>query len=402
MRTRLSKQIRTSVQGHVPSPGQGVRRIVFAGNRCSTLEIFRGSIIRRLIAEGFEVHIVAPFDAVTPELMAAGARLSDLALHETGRNPLAELSLLRQLHRIYRQIKPDLVFHYTIKLNIFGTLAARRLGIPCVNMVSGLGAFPELENGLVRSVIGRGYSYAAKHSLETWFLNQHDYGFFEARGWLDKVVSRVLPGEGLDTAHYGFKALPETDRLQVLNVGRMLGAKGVRVFAEAAKIVQQRGLPMDFALLGGIESHNPDGVTTDEIAAWIDAGSIEYLGYTRDVRGHLEQADIVVVPTYYREGMNRVIMEAMSIGRPVITTSVPGAGELIEHGQTGYIVPERNAEAIVDALQHHLQLSPAKREHMGRQARQATVTKYDVARVAEHYHDVIARVQRSKAGSVKG
>ena len=369
-----------------------MRRLLFACNNCEGLELFRGGIIRAFIAAGYEVHIVAPYGARATGLIAAGARFTDLRLSQHGMNLVTEWQTVRELLRHYRRIEPDLVFQYTIKLNIYGTYAAHQLGIPCICVVPGLGTFPDVSFPIARKMLERGYAFAARHAREIWFLNQHDYGFFESRGWLEDSTVRVLPGEGVDTSAFAPSPLPSDKRQNVLFVGRLIETKGISVFAETAALAKGLGLPIDFHVLGFLEEHNPKGISADVLQTWIRSGLLSYHGAVTDIRPYVEVADVVVLPTYFREGLNRVIMEAMSCGRPVITTDVPGAGELVVHNSTGYIVPIKDADAVLSALRYHGSLPASQREAMGRRARQSILERYDVRLVHGHYFDALRRV----------
>ena len=373
-----------------------MRRLAFVCNNSMGLSLFRRGVIEAFVHAGYEVHVVAPYDSHTPALIAAGVRFTELRLSRQGTSPFGEARLVRSLVDAYNRIRPDLVFHYTIKINIYGTYAAKRLRIPCVCVVPGLGIFPDVRNGMLRRLLASGYAFAARNATEFWFLNQHDHGFFESRGWLAGVTTRVIPGEGVDTLAYQHTPLPERRVPRVLFIGRLLRTKGVEVFAQAAALAAVRGMSVQFELLGHLEEHNPSGVSADEMMSWIDSGTVRYHGAVRDVRPYLYAAELVILPTYFREGLNRVIQEAMATGRPVITTNVPGAGELVIHGSTGYIVPTHDAHAVVDALAYHLRLSAAERAAMGRRARRRVVERYDESLVRGHYYDAVSRISRAR------
>ena len=376
-----------------PPPTPQLKTLAFVCNDTLTLDLFRGGIIRRFLSGGYEVHVLAPFHTRATQLIAKGAHFTDIDVRTFSTHPIRELRLLRRLHSLYEKIRPDLIFHFTIKINIYGTVAARRLGIPCVNVAPGLGTFPDVEQPLLRKVLNRGYAYAAKHAQEFWFLNEHDRAYFDSRGWLEETYARVLPGEGLDTAYYESSPLPERrSDFKVLFVGRLLVTKGARVFAEAAAIARERKLPLCFELVGFLQEHNPDAVTSDELYDWVHDGRLTYHGAADDTRPFYRDADIVVLPTHFREGLNRVIQEALSCGRPVVTTDVPGAGELVDHEKTGYLVPTDDPGAVVEALAYHFSLKPAQRAEMGRLARRHVVERYHEAQVHQHYFSAVARL----------
>ena len=389
----VKQQLRTSTTTVRPTPTVALQRIAFVCNDALTLDLFRGNIIRTLLGCGFEVHVIAPFDAHAQQLIAAGALFTAFEIETFSQNLVREMLIVAKLRQIYRQLRPQLLFHYTIKINIYGTHAARRLNIPCVNVAPGLGSFPDVQNPVLRAGIARGYAYAARRAYEFWFLNLHDYGFFESRGWLAQTQARILPGEGVDTTYY--RPAPQksaADKLRVLFIGRLLETKGARVFAEAAQLAQQADLPMEFSMLGFLQEHNPDGIPARQLQSWVNSGSLRYLGAVDDVLPLLQECDVVVMPTHFREGLNRVILEAMSCGVPVVTTAVPGAGELVEHDRTGYIVPTKNPAAVVAALQHHAVKSNEQKQLMGSRARQLVIQKYDQTYVLQHYFDVIRRL----------
>lgn len=375
-----------------PPPRAGMRTLAFVCNNSTGLSLFRGSVIRKFIEAGYEVHAVAPHDADTAGLIGCGVRFTELELSQHGMNLSKEFATLRSLKRIYARVRPDLVFHYTIKLNIYGTAVARALGIPCVCIIPGLGSFPDVPNPIIRRLLARGYAYAAQHTSEVWFLNQHDYGFFESRGWLNGVTSRLLPGEGVDTERYALRPLPAAPPTEVLFIGRLLESKGLRVYVEAARLVCARSTDFRFAIIGFLEEHNPAGVSAAELHSWIDEGFVEFRGSTEDVRPYIAAADIIVLPTHFREGLSRVLQEAMSCGRPVITTNVPGAGELVSHGVNGYVVPARDPRAVADTLIYHASQSLAVREAMGRHARRRIVERHDERLVHGHYFDAVGRL----------
>lgn len=394
MSQRSGVSLRSSRRRKAPAPTNGANRIAFVSNNGAGLVLFRSGIIAKLVRAGYEVHVIAPTDGNTSSLIALGARFHDLRLSTQGRNPIYEARAVGQLMRLYRRVAPDLIFHFTLKLNLYGVFAAKRLSIPCIGVVPGLGTFPDVHNPLLRSALARGYAYAARHAEEFWFLNQHDYGFFDARRWLANTCARVLPGEGVNVKKFDYRPLPNNSRPRILFVGRLLAAKGVEVFAEAATNAHRFGLPYDFEMLGYLEENSPTGISAERLQSWVQSGLLTYHGTAADVRPYMTAADVIVLPTYYREGLNRVLQEAMAIGRPVVTTNVPGAGELVEHEATGYVVPARDPNAVLEALSYHFSLTRTQRSAMGKRARDHIVRNYDEDIVHGHYFDVVARLAK--------
>ena len=389
----ISKSIgvRTTTRSTPPKPTEGRSKIAFTCNKVMGLQLFRKEVIIDLIAASYEVYIITPVDHYVESFISAGATFINYKLEDQSRNIAVEIRQIFQLRKIYKTIAPDLIFQYTIKPNIYGTMAAKSLGIPCISLVPGLGIFPDIKKFFIRRLIEIGYSFAAKNSNEIWFLNNHDRGFFDAKGWLKKSTSRLLPGEGVNTSIFSFTPLPHNERPKALFLGRLLKTKGIITFAKVAEIAKRLNLEIDFHVIGFIDEEHPDGISSQELKAWTEAKYLTYGGTTSNPAEELKKVDIVIVPTTFREGLNRVVQEALSIGRTVITTSVPGAGELIDHTQTGYIVPPNDPEAIIQILQLHTSLSFEERNNMAKLGSEYVASKYDVCKILPHYWDAITR-----------
>ena len=366
-------------------------RIVFISNSTDGLYLFRRQAINSLIHHGYHVTLISPFDHRAEDFIAYGADISPIELHRQSTNPFRDIGTVFEIYRLLKSLRPNLVFTYTLKPNIYGCLAADRLGMPVISVVAGLGALPSLKNTLLQRIIYSGYRTAIARATEVWFLNAHDQGFFEGRGWLKHTLSRLLPGEGLSASDYSWQPLPTNERPQILFLGRLLLAKGVRIFAKAAQLAKDQSLDLDFVIYGPFDDSNPDGVSVAELHEWTTAGILRYKGVTDEVAHCITASDIVAVPTSYHEGLNRVIQEALAVGRSVITTAMPGAGELVQHQETGYIIPSHDPAALLEAIQYHLSLSQAKREQMSRLGSRLTRQRYDVRLVLEHYWDAIDR-----------
>jgi len=344
---------------------------------------FRGPLLRELVGRGHTVSAAAPgpSGAVRRELARMGVRCHDVPLARTGTNPVADLGTLRHLVRLFRAERPDLFLGYTIKPVIYGSLAAHRAGVPAAYaMVTGLGygfARGGRRSRLLGWLVPSLYRKALRRNRKVFFQNPDDLAVFRDRGLLrDPGQAVLVSGSGVDLEAFAPAPLPE--RVSFLLIARLLGAKGVREYAEAAAIVRERHPEVRFRLVGWIDD-NPDAIAERELAAWTADGRIEFLGRLEDVRPAIADAAVYVLPSY-REGTPRTVLEAMAMGRPVITTDAPGCRETVTDGENGRLVPVGDAKALAEAMEWFI-LHPDRAALMGKASHERAVERYDVTKV---------------------
>lgn len=358
-----------------------MRTILINGSYPDSLVNFRGDMIRDMIALGHEVHVSAPdIDAKTRAgLDALGARPHSLSLERSGLNPFADLRYFREMLALIRKVGPGLVVNYTIKPNIWGSFAARMAGVPACSMVTGLGYVmiegAGLKRRLVQGVAKRLYAAALAGNRAVIFQNDDDVADFVRAGIVDPAKVRTVRGSGVNLAHFDPRPLPPEPVF--LMIARLLKTKGVREYAAAASAVK-RLHPRARFLLVGMSDAGPDGIPESETGDWRDAG-IEYLGPQSDVRPAIAGASIYVLPSY-REGTPRSVLEAMAMGRPIITTDVPGCRETVRAGENGLLVSARNSAALADAMIRLIE-KPDERATMGRASLAMARELFDVGKV---------------------
>ena len=359
-------------------------RILIVASFASSIVAFRGPLIKALIAREHQVYISAPDipDSVSAALEQFGARVCEIGLSRNGIGIGRDLRYFLALRGLMSTVKPDLVMTYTIKPNIWGAFAAASLGIPSVAMVTGLGyAFTDgatnsLTRVAVRLIARSLYRASTRRNRVVIFQNPDDRDDFIAAGCLmDLSKTRVVNGSGVDMAHYRRVPLPNAPVF--LMMARLLRNKGVREYAQAAKEVL-REFPQARFLLAGDFDGGPDSIDRIEVARWVEEG-IEYLGALDDVRPTLAQASVYVLPSY-REGTARSVLEAMAMGRPVITTDAPGCRETVKAGFNGLLVPVRDSEALAEAMRSMIK-RPREIAAMGENSYQYCLDKYDVHKV---------------------
>jgi glycosyltransferase involved in cell wall biosynthesis len=355
---------------------------------------FRGGIIRSLIAAGSRVIVVAPPDSYVDALKALGVEYVEWRIVGRGTRLLGELSGIRQLRAVYRDARPDIAFHFTIKPVIYGALVCRTLGIPFVSVVTGLG-YAFINDNWVSRVAKLLYRATLRWSMEVWLLNEDDRQAMKAHGLLAGVDVRMLPGEGVDTVFFAPYDAKLGPRPQFLFVARLLRDKGVLEFVNAARLLRQAGIDAEFALLGAVDADSPTAISRAEVQAWEAEGIVTYVGITRDVRPHIAAAHCIVLPSY-REGLPRSLLEASAMARPVIATDVPGCRDVVVNGETGYLCEARSADALAATMARFLNLAEEERKQMGMRGQQFVRERFDEALVQAQYNATLRRLDARK------
>jgi glycosyltransferase involved in cell wall biosynthesis len=346
---------------------------------------FRGPLLAALYAKGMQVHVCAPSlsesSAVRQQLQALGYVVHNVPMRRTGTNPVADAFTLWHLWRLMRRITPTHVIGYTIKPVIYGSLAAWLAGVPRrFTLVTGLGyAFQGQDNarGCLRALVHRLYGMALRRTHKVFFQNPDDQALFWALGLLPhSTPSCVINGSGLDVAAFTVSPVPPEPHF--LLIARLLGDKGVREYAQAAQRTRALYPQARFSLVGWLDE-NPDAISQSELDAWVQTGTIDFLGRLSDVRPTIAQCSVYVLPSY-REGTPRTVLEAMATGRAVITTDAPGCRETVVDGENGFLVPVKSVDALVEAMIRFINY-PDLAVRMGQRGRQIAEDKYDVQKV---------------------
>jgi glycosyltransferase involved in cell wall biosynthesis len=364
-------------------------KILIIGGLADSLINFRGPLIAALQAKGMDVHVAAPDlpenSPVRLELQAVGLTIHQVPMLRTGTNPLTDLHTAWALWRLMRQIAPDMVLSYTIKPVIYGTLSAWLAGVPHrFALISGLGyAFQgDGQRSRLQALVQRLYRLALARVHRVFFQNPDDLALFQVRGILQLTTpASIVNGSGVDMAYFSLKSLPASSlsgAVRFLFIGRLLGDKGVREYAHAARLLKRSHPQAQCSLVGWIDT-NPNAITQTELDAWVADGSIEFLGRLADVRPAIEACSVYVLPSY-REGTPRTVLEAMAMGRAIVTTDAPGCRETVVQGENGFLVPVQDAKALAEAMRLFIE-APELQLRMGARSRQMAEDKYDVHKV---------------------
>lgn len=375
------------------------KKITFVANTAWSVFNFRYGLLSRLLGDGYQLIVIAPPDEFSDKLRLMGCEVIDLVMSAKGVNPVDDIKLVAILNRHYRRIKPDFLIHYTIKPNIYGTLAAKLAGIPSLAITTGLG-YTFVNDNLVAKIARRLYKLAFQYPKEVWFLNEDDRQAFLQYKLVTESKAVLLHSEGVDLAHFSPLPVFQPDKqIRFLLIARMLWDKGIGEFIEAARIIKQQYPHATFQLLGACGVANPSAVNRTQIAAWEKEGVVEYLGTTADVRPVIANADCVVLPSY-REGIPRTMLEAAAMAKPLIVTDVPGCRDVVIHGKTGLLCNAKDAASLALACEKLISFPLEKRIAMGAAGRSLMASKFDENIIIEQYftmlykYDVIAKNMR--------
>lgn len=344
---------------------------------------FRGHLLKTLVQRGVQVTAVAPDidDRTRISLIALGVEPVEIEMERVGMNPFADISYFRRLRSLIDHLAPDALIAYTAKPVIWGSLAAgrRTKAVRVVAMITGLGyAFTSSNRRSLRLVVAHIaarllYWKALRHADHILFQNPDDQALFRQLGLLPPSAgTSVMAGSGVDLEHYAPSPLPEGPAF--LMVSRLLGAKGAREYASAALGLKRQYPHASFRLVGGFDA-GPDAIHPAEVDGWV-AGGLEYGGNLQDVRPAMAAANCIVLPSY-REGTPRAVLEAMAMGRPIITTDAPGCRETVVEGVNGWLVPPRRVPPLAEAMERII-LAPDVLERMGAASLDLARRKYDV------------------------
>lgn len=356
--------------------------ILISANTFWNIRNFRTGLIDALTEQGWSVVVAAP--GVDREWASRRrAESVGISIDRSGTNPVRDLALIANYHKLIREYRPKFYLGFTAKPNIYGSIAARFSGVSCLPNVSGLGtAF--IRQGPLSSLVGGLYRLAFAKCPIVFFQNDDDSELFVRRKIVRPDQVRLVPGSGIDLDRFRPEPSDYSAGRRFLFIGRLLGDKGVREFVEAARVLRLDHPDWKFQLLGPIDEGNRSGIAQSELERWMDEGTVEYLGRVDDVRPHIAASTAVVLPSY-REGLPRSLLEGAAMARPLIATDVPGNRRIVQHGTNGLLCKVRNPASLAQAMMSIGLMDADRREAMGRAGRDLAAHQFGEKQVIEAY-----------------
>ncbi len=348
------------------------KKVLMIGNSELVIFKFRLELVERLVADGYEVYAAYPITEFGDGSAAAkhGCRFVEIEMSSHGTNPFADLALIKRLKRVMRDIRPDVVLSYTIKPNLYGTIAASKYGIPTIVNVTGLGTAVE-QAGILQKVTTALYRYAFPKTQHVFFQNTENEQFFADRHIADGK-RELLPGSGVNLSLYSPLDYPEAST-EFVFIARILKEKGIDQYLEAAEAVKAKHPDAVFNVIGMCDDEHYKSVLADYEAR----GIIKYHGLQSDVRLFHQHSCCTVHPTYYPEGMSNVLLESCALARPIITTDRSGCREIVDDGVNGFVCRQQDSADLIEKIERFLSLPWSERRDMGLAGRTKVECEFD-------------------------
>jgi glycosyltransferase involved in cell wall biosynthesis len=369
-------------------------KIAILANTAWYIHNFRTNLILALQESGNEVIACSPADEYAKRLPCMHVGFS---LDKSGENPVKDILAFAGILRILALLKPDLVLNFTPKVNIYASFAARILSVPVVSNIAGLGKIFANKNRLKNLVLLL-YKLSQKRVYRVFFQNNEDRQLF-----LDNRIVRSerairIPGSGVDLERFHPHWSPAV-RVKFLFASRLLVEKGICEFIEAARRIGNDHA--SFLVAGFVDEKHPSGITSEEIAEWEREGIIEFLGYTDDIVEFIKKADCVVLPSYYREGVPRILLEAAAMAKPIITTDTPGCRDAVDDCVSGFLCRPRDPEDLKEKMLEMSALSGDERRLMGERGRKKMLDRFDEKKIISAYLDAIAQIEDERSAALR-
>lgn len=366
--------------------------IVISANTCWYLYNFRKNTIKKLLALGNNILIIAPKDDYTNRLIDLGCSFHNIYIDKNKKNPLKDTITIFSFFWIYKNKNIKLILNFTPKINIYSTLAAKVFNIPCINNIAGLGS-QFIGKSITQKILGQLYKFSQKYAYLVFFQNNDDLTLFLERNYIKKSQAARLPGSGVDLSRFKLSLSENKNKLRFLLIARMLYEKGITFYVDAARILKRKyGDKVEFCLLGFIGVNNPSAITQKQMNNWVSEGIINYLGTSDTVEDEIIKADCIILPSFYREGVPKTLLEAGAMGKPIITTDNVGCRETVNHGFNGYICQPKSVPSLVDAIDNFIKLPYEDKLEMGINSRKKIESEFDEQIVIHKYLDALKEI----------
>lgn len=353
------------------------KKILLLANHAIIIYNFRMELVQRLVADGYEVYLAAPYNELIDEIIKEKCIFKETHLERRSLDPFKDIQLIREYKKLYKEINPDIIFSYTIKPNIYGSLAARNADIPFVANITGLGSAME-KRGLLSSFVILLYKLAFRKVQRVFFQNRDNLSFFEQHN-IAVGKHKLLPGSGVNLERFTVQEYPQDDVVKFAFISRIMKEKGIEEYLHAACEIREKYSRAEFHICGFCEE-----AYEKKIAELQEKQIVTYHGMVKDIRTVLSGIHCVVLPSYH-EGMSNVLLEASAAGRPCIATDIAGCKEIVMDSETGYLVEPKSSASLYEKIEKFMTLSFEEKKQMGLKARRLVEDSFDRQQVVDAY-----------------
>ncbi|EPL3993120.1 glycosyltransferase family 4 protein [Providencia stuartii] len=366
-----------------------MKTIAISANTSWYLYNFRANTIRSLIKSGYRVLAIAPKDEYSKKLELLGCKFINIYLDPSSKNPIKDLRTLIKFYTVFKTESVKCVLNFTPKNNIYSTLAASIANVKAINNIAGLGIL-FIEESISSKIARALYKLSQKRASKIFFQNEEDRSIFLNHRIVDNSITDRLPGSGVDLQRFTFSPAPNDGIVRFLLIARMLYDKGIRQYIEAArKLKAKYGDNVEFRLLGFLGVNNPSAVSEEEMQGWVKEGIVNYLGTSDNVEAEIAQVDCMVLPSYYREGVPKSLLESGAMGKPIVTTDNVGCRETVDNGINGFLCIPRSTESLIEKLELIINMTHEQRIKMGMASRKKIECEFNEEIVINKYLDAI-------------
>lgn len=365
--------------------------IVIAANTSWNLYNFRRNLILTLIGDGCRVVTISSHDDYLDDLQSLGCECINIDVDSGGKNPFKDTKTIIQLFNVYRRIRPLVVLHFTPKICIYSSLACSLNNTPFISNISGLGVLSS-KRGFLSKLVNFLYKLSQRKATKVFFQNEIDRSRFIDSKIVAYDITDRLPGSGVDLDHFTVEKYKKNADVKFILVARMLYAKGVVEYVNAAKYIKKTHPSVKFYLLGPADVDNPSAISQSAIDSWSNKGYINYLGFSKDIREHLSNIDCIVLPSYYAEGVPRSLLEAGAMGKIIVTTDSAGCRDTVDDGVNGFLCATKNIEDLINKLEMVINMSGSDRIHMGLNSRKKMEKEFDEKIALDKYKKAIFKL----------